>query len=295
MTVTTRIDTRPTADLPPVSRGLIGNMIAVCTAPTGFFRQLPQDRGWLIVALLILVLVGAAAARPLTPAVPVLPALDGGFVPSDGLSIPIDPLQAVLPSDVGAGFAPVTADTSAPAQTLTTALVASSRVLLIWGVQALLLTLIPMLRGRAPQAGRCLHIVIWASVPLALTSALQLAYTAVGGHSGSTGVALALRYWEAYPTFAPVVQALLHSAALQFTLFGLWQVLLLAIGARAGLHGHWWMVGFVVVVWVASAVIAPVATGSVTPAENVFALAAAPDPIDGNGLSGELPLEGLLP
>jgi hypothetical protein len=282
--------TRSPAGLPPpLSRGVLGDVIAVCAGPAAFFRQMPAGRGWAVVALLTLVLVGAAAARPrATPAADPAAAFDPALVQPDPFALPADPLQAVLPTDLGAGLPDAAAPAASLDRTLTTALVAVGGVLGVWGAQALLLALVPMLGGRAPRVGRGLQVAVWAGVPLALTSVLQLAYTAAGGAGGAAGLSLALRYWEAYPAFSPLVQALLHSAAAQCTLFGLWSVLLLAVGARHGLRGRSWAVVLVIALWLCAAVLAPVAVGSIGPAENVFAPSAEgalTDPFTDGGLT----------
>jgi hypothetical protein len=79
------------------------------------------------------------------------------------------------------------------------------------------------------------------------------------------------------------------------TLFWLWGLLLLYIGARQALRGRWWASLLVVFAWVAVVVVTPVLTGAVAapPLEEAI-VPGDMMPVDLSGMEGDggLPLEG---
>jgi hypothetical protein len=287
---------------PAPTRGWLGHMLAVLLQPVAFFRQMPNTRQWLFVALLILVLVGAAAVRRPSaesgvsggdvsaPPIfdPNAPAIDPSF------GAPIDPsIPPVLPPDgqpaPGAGNGG-----SAIAETTITALVAASGVLLAWAIQTLVLAEVSLLNGKAPNLGRNMQIAVWASVPLALMALVQLVYFALGG-TPAAGFSVLLRNWEGYTALPTMTQALLNSAQSHLTLFWLWSLLLFYTGARQALRGKGWACALAVVIWITLAILLPVLTGAVQPLEmataqdaEVLPLPEVPFELDGGSESFEV-------
>jgi hypothetical protein len=256
-------------------RGLVGNATTALLQPITFYRTFPAARHWLWAALFVLVMVGWSsvrqeALRQETPAAGV------AFELPPAEQFPADPGIGGIPGGVPPGLAPTGAPTTATAapdisETLMTALVAAGGVVLAWVIQALLLILVSMLRGFAPSFGRNIQIAVWASLPLGVMALLQLIYIAAGGQGGRMGLSLLLDQWPGYAALPPFTQAALVSLLTQFTLFWLWSLILLYMGARHALDGSPTAAMLVVVFWGLIAVFAPVLTGAVTPPETTAA------------------------
>jgi hypothetical protein len=277
-------------------------MLAVLLQPVTFFRQMPNTRQWLFVALLILVLVGAAAVRRPSaessvsggdvsaPPIfdPNAPAIDPSF---GGL---VDPsIPPALPPD-GQPVPGAANGGSAVAETTITALVAASGVLLAWAIQTLVLAEVSLLNGKAPNLGRNMQIAVWASVPLALMALVQLVYFALGG-TPAAGFSVLLRNWEAYTTLPPMTQALLNSLQSHLTIFWVWSLLLFYTGARQALRGKGWACVLAAIIWITLAILLPVLTGAVQPLEiataqdaEVLPLPEVPFELDGGSESFEV-------
>lgn len=260
-------------------RSLPGDFMALLLQPVVFFRTLPTGRRWAWAALIVLLMLSASALRlPSPAAAPPLEIDPGaGMTFDDPGAIPFDPLQAVLPTDPR-----VAVDAAAPNDTdarLMTALVTMGRMILAWGVIALVLMQITLFKGQAPHLTRNLHIAVWATLPLAVGALAQIGYAAAGGQGSEPGLSLLLRYWEAYPTLPLWGQALLNSAASQFHLFNLWSLVLMWLGGMYALRGRWWAVVIALLALMSIAVFVPVVTGEILPAESAFTVPPVEAPV----------------
>ncbi len=270
----------PTASLPgsrtiilprEPRRGLFGHFLAVLLQPVAFFRQMPTTRQWVGAAIIILVLVGAAEVRrtslsedsggvtdlPFDPTVGV-PTLPDG-VPGGGIQLEPPIPVGIIPGETSTG--------SSITETTVTLLVAASGVVLAWMLQSIVLSPVPMFNAAPPSFARNIQVAVWASVPLGLLALIQLIYYSLGGEVGSIGVSILLERWEGYESLSPFAQALLHSLALHMTLFWLWSLILLFIGARRALGGRWWVAALILAIWVAFVILLPVLTGAIQPLE----------------------------
>lgn len=285
-------------------RGLFGHMLAVLLQPVTFFRQMPSTRQWVGAALIILILVGAAEVRRIS----LLEAGDGSTdasgAPSDVFSqLPISPegvpggggipLEPIIPTGSFPGDA--TADSSIT-QTTVTALLAAASVVLAWLLQSIVLIPAPMFSGAAPNMARNLQVAVWASVPLGLLALIQLIYYAVGGEVGQIGVSILLERWEGYAALPTFAQAVMHSLTLHVTLFWLWSLILLYLGARHALGGRWWAVVIIMAIWIAFVLLLPVLTGAIEPLETTTSDVNATGQVDPS-IRGELgiPTDGVPP
>lgn len=255
---------------PSRPRGLVTQTSTVLLQPGLFFRSLTAleyTRQWLWIGLVILALVGISAVRQAS-----LSEVSSGPPPLDFTEIPAEGGRGIL----GPGIPPM--DTGAPpfdpslgsgtgstnvASTWTIALVAASSVMLGWVIQTALLAEVSLLRGFAPRLGHNLQIAIWSSVPLGLMAALQLLYYAAGGSTGDAGVSGLLAEWEGYSQLPTFAQAVMLSLTSRLTLFWLWSLILIYIGARRALGGQWWSALLVVIAWVVVVVVMPVITGAI--------------------------------
>ena len=287
----------------PRPRGLIAQVVTLLLQPGVFFRTLPafeSSRQWLLVAVVILALIGQmairqsemaaseAAAGPdtMTPPDMLDPRMGGGAVSGDFGGLPPD---MGMPIDSGAPGGAVPTNTGV-STTWTTALIAGGSLVAAWLLQALLLSEVTLFNGRAPRLGLNLQVAVYASVPLALMTGLQALYYSAGGDMGEPGLTGLVTEWTGFTHQTPFAQALLVSLASRLTLFWLWGLLLLYVGARQALRGRWWASALVVFAWVAIVVVTPVLSGAVTapPVEDVIPAGDLPG-MDG-GL--DLPLEG---
>jgi hypothetical protein len=247
-------------------------IMTVSLQPTYFFRTLPNvgdTRQWFWVAALILILVGLSAVRQeslqstasataFTPPVAENPSPNPGRFDQGGF-------PGALSGDAGTIPPPTTsADITS---TWTTALISGSHIVLGWFILAILLSEVPLFNGVSPSLGQNLQIAIWTSVPLGIMAGLQLVYFAAGGAPREPGLTGLLAYWEGYKQLPTFVQSLLMSLTSRLTIFWLWTLVLLYIGARNTLRGKRWAVALVVVMWTAVLVIVPVLTGAIVAPE----------------------------
>jgi hypothetical protein len=242
-------------------RSLWGNLTSVLLQPVSFFRSFPAARQWVWVALLILIAFGFSAVHQPTPV------SDASSLPTDLSAQPISPSGDfggggeggfIQPSDPG-----IPADaTSAPdvSKTVMAALLAAGGVLLGWLIQALVLCEVPMINGKRPSLGHNLQIAVWASVPLALMLVIQQIYFAIGGTPGQVGVSLLLERWSGFASLPTFSQAFLTTLATNFTLFWLWNLVLIYLGGRYALNGRRAAVALVVVMWVIVGTLLPTLT-----------------------------------
>ena len=283
-------------------RGLWSQVWTLALQPNTFFEALPRAssaRQWFWVAVLILALNGFSAVRQEALLaggsggdVVIPPTTDfgspSGFPGGGGISVspaggfdgPVSP----FPSDFG-GEIPTTPTASTDvSSSWITALISGSHILLGWFVLALLLCEVPLFNGLRPSYGQNLQIAIWTSVPLGIMAGLQLIFLAAGGKPGAAGLSGLLTQWEGYTALPIFVQSLILSLASRFTVFWLWTLVLVYIGARNALNGKHWAVALVVIVWVLVLVVVPVVTGAI----------AAPTPPEST-LNGGLPDQITLP
>ncbi|HRE49507.1 MAG TPA: hypothetical protein PLD47_17410, partial [Aggregatilineales bacterium] len=178
-------------------KGLSANIGATLTQPISLFRSLVEapQRQWLTIALIVLILVGLAAVRfdarlresaaggiATEGGVPISPSGGGGVPPPGGGGGGVPPPSGGGGDLGGGGTAPPT--TADVGTVWTTALLAGTRLALMWGGMAILLSLVSLLQGRAPDMALNLHVAIWSSLPLGVMALLQIIYYGMGGAVG---------------------------------------------------------------------------------------------------------------
>jgi hypothetical protein len=254
--------------------------------PAYFFRTLPlleDTRTWLWAAILILTLTGISAVRQdaLVHGTGSAPTIDfGNQVPSGDLGGGEVPLKGGFagPADGGGGGGETPFDSGIPpaipgdttgggnaniSTTWTIALLAGTTVIIGWFVLTVILSEVTLFNGRAPSLGQNFQIAVWASIPFALMAGLQLIYYAAGGKIGGAGLSGLLTEWSTYETLPSFWRSVILSLTSRFTLFWLWSLILIYVGARNTLHGKRWASLLVVVVWATLLVVVPVVTGAV--------------------------------
>lgn len=234
--------------------------------PVAFFRYLAgaQDRAWLAVMVLLLAIAGVNAVRqstlmsntgmesldpltgaPMTSAPPPL-AISGGSA-----SAPITIISGgggggdVVPPpsvDLGEGLVedPNLGAPTNPADVGSTwvlGLRAGANLVLEWFILTLILSLVPMLSGRAPNTALAWRVAIWASLPLGLMSLLQWVYWGAGGSTGQAGISGLLEVWQGYMELPFISRQIVFILASKLTLFWLWSLWLVKVGARQSLKG----------------------------------------------------------
>jgi hypothetical protein len=165
-------------------------------------------------------------------------------IPGEGM--PFDP---GFPPDSGGNGVP-NSGTNNPVSSWMTALTAAGTQVVQWFVLTLLLSEVTLFNGLKPQLGKNLPIVIWASIPLALMVALQLTFITGGGTISATGFSGFLDEWSRFAGLNIYLQSFVHALASQLTLFWLWNLVLLYIGARHVLKGKRSIVIMVIAIWV---------------------------------------------
>lgn len=287
------------------TRNLPAQVSAVVLQPVYFFRtltDLQNTRQWLWIGILILLLTGISSVRQQSLASTTSPNLGGdlgGFPPVDvgggdfgGIGIPPDfggpPVGT--PSDGG-----TTSGGGNLAATWTTALIAATKTLVMWGALTLLLCEVSLFNGIAPRTGHNFQIAIWSSIPLGMMAALQLVYYGGGGMPGQpglTGLVTELPNYDQLPQF---IRSLLLSFAANLTVFWVWSLILVYYGARFALQGKRWSSLLVVVVWVIVLVFTPVLTGAITAPETQLVddggIPFDPGMTGGPEINGELPIQ----
>ena len=263
-----------TLTVPPRPRGLVSQVTMVLVRPGEFFDSLAIMRGsrqWVWIAAVVLVVVGLSAVRYQSASKQVA---DGDQVLGGDLSgVPVDPFGGggvVVESGLDTGFPDAGVPSGGAASSgedvtgnWTTALIASSNVLVAWGILAVLFGVVSLMNGRAPRFGHNVQVAVWASVPLGLMAGLQMIYFLMGGSAGASGLSGLLAEWSGYSSLSEPAQRMAVSAAERLTLFSLWALALAYIGGRHALRGRWWVVLPVVVAWAAIIVVLPVLAGTV--------------------------------
>lgn len=154
-------------------------------------------------------------------------------------------------------------EAAAPESTLTIALLAMSVQILLWGGQAAVLSLVPMLGGHAPKFGRGLQIAVWASLPLALMLVLRAVSFATGGEGGSLGVSALLTQWDGFASLPELAQSVVTVFAANLTLFWLWSLVLMYFGARYALGGGRLAAALVIAMWIVGSTVGTALAGGI--------------------------------
>lgn len=250
------------------SAGLFGQIGAVLLQPGTFFRSLPAistSRQWVWVAILIVLLAGFAAVRRealltesteadtprtdvMAPVEPGLgePMMPGGPPPNNSAE---EEEPEATPEEVSASW--------------THGLRASSSLVLQWLAIMVLLCEVSFLSGKRPRLGRNLQIAVWAAVPLGLMALLQLTYYTAGGQIGEDGLSGLLMEWDQFLQMSTFEQNITLALATNLTLFWLWSLLLVYLGARHGLHGNRLASLLVVFATIVVMAIAPIISGDI--------------------------------
>ncbi|MBK8026906.1 MAG: hypothetical protein IPK19_37345 [Chloroflexi bacterium] len=119
--------------------------------------------------------------------------------------------------------------------TIVIALRAAGGLIVLWVAQTLFLVLVPMLTGNRPDFGRAFQVAVWSSVPLGVMAALQIVYLESGGVGGERiGLSAVLDTWDGLAALPPMLAALVTVCLESLTLWALWSLLLLYLGARFG-------------------------------------------------------------
>ena len=156
-------------------------------------------------------------------------------------------------------------------------------VILGWFVLTVILSEVTLFNGRVPSLGQNFQVAVWASIPFALMAGLQLIYYAAGGKAGDVGVSGLLAEWGGYSRLPDFWRNVILSLASRLTLFWLWSLILIYIGARNALRGKRWASALVVVVWATLLVVVPVITGAVKAPEGDDTEMLSPDAPPTNG------------
>lgn len=275
-------------------RSLWGQVWNVALQPNTFFLALPQapssSRQWFWVAVLILALNGFSAVRQdaiasgggSTDPSFSQPDFSGGGDLSGGPGMSFSaqpgglpggpPIDFGAPPDAGSG-----GSSSDVSSTWVTALISATTILIGWFVLALILCEVPLFNGVRPNYGQNLQIAIWTTVPLGLMAGLQVIYIAATGTVGASGISGLLDLWKGYDDLSPLLRSILLSLTSRLTVFWVWSLILIFIGARQALSGKVWAVLLVIIIWVSVVVMVPVITSSITAPE--VPVEPLPDPI----------------
>jgi hypothetical protein len=186
----------------------------------------------------------------------------------------------------------------AASETWTLVILTAALTLVAWLVLTLLLALVSLFGGRRPRFGANLQIAIWSTVPFALMSVLGALYVASGGQVLSAGLTRLVWDQEAVQTAPDAVRLLIVALFANITVFGIWHLIVAAIGARVALRGRLWAIVIVLLLWVAVTTVAPVVldrvpvpvepTPEVVPGDDFGGL---PGDMPGGGIDGA-PIEG---
>ncbi|MCZ2094921.1 MAG: hypothetical protein LC121_01370 [Anaerolineae bacterium] len=243
------------------SGNIITQVLRLIFQPVTFFRAMPGGSQWVLAALLVLVVTGYTAT---TQVQSTASSASDSAAQSAGFDLSLfdksvtqnDAASTTQPTQQTQQTATDTTDTSSDT-ILMNALIAASGMLVMWVGQTALLSLVSMFRGFAPQVGRSFQIAVWASLPLALMLGLRYVHYSTGGEGGALGLSLLLDDWSGYSVLTEYGQRIAAVFLSNLTLFWLWDVLLLYLGARYALGGRRFMVFVVVVLWVVASTLIP--------------------------------------
>lgn len=241
---------------PEPSGGVLSHMVQVFVQPRTFFRALPMNHQWLWVALLVLVIAGFTVTNQTQQSTAANSSTASSGFDVSTLQQSSSSSQSSTTTTQQTRTTSATATTSSNT-TLMNGLLAAAGVVLIWTGQTVVLSMLTMLRGYSPQAGKNLQIAVWASLPLAVMLVLRYVALAAGGTGGALGLSLLLTQWSAYRQYPTFVQRVLEVFMSNLTLFWLWNLVLLYLGARYALGGRRLMVVLVVAMWIIVATLVP--------------------------------------
>ena len=228
------------ADTQLPSRGIHNDLIAVILHPISFFKVLRrrQNSHTFLVAVLVLISMVVFSLQ-MTPSTSTTDTASGFDAPID--SFPIDP----IPSD------PNSLTTNDDSTVMwVTALTTISIQAMSWSALTLWLALVTMFNSHKPRLGKNLEIIIWASVPIALMAILQTVFIFAGGTISSAGFSGFLDEWTRFAEYSIFLQSWLYALASQITIFWLWHLGLLYVGARYVLGGKRSIVLFTIISWI---------------------------------------------
>lgn len=142
-----------------------------------------------------------------------------------------------------------TSETVEDTPTLMTSILAATDLLVLWTGQALLLSIVIMAKGYMPNISRSFQIAVWASLPLALMLILRQLFFASGGEGGSIGMITLLETWDGYSDLSVAMQQFLAIFTSNLTIFWVWNMTLLYIGARYALRGSRVLIVMILALW----------------------------------------------
>jgi hypothetical protein len=231
-------------------------LIRLFIQPGEFFRAMPGGAQVLVAALLVLAIIGytatqvqSSASTNTTTTTQATGSFDLSLLDADATQSDTTATAQQTPT--------ATTTTTSSDTTLMNALLAASGMLILWAGQAALLCTICMFRGYAPKLVRSFQIAVWASLPLALMLVLRYVHYSTGGEGGSLGLSLLLDNWSGYSTLTEYGQRIAGTFLSSFTLFWLWNLALLYLGARYALGGRRFMVFVIIVLWVVASTLIP--------------------------------------
>ncbi|MBI1276681.1 MAG: hypothetical protein GC179_01000 [Anaerolineaceae bacterium] len=269
----TQIQTMPAPLALPASPSggsIITQTFKLFVQPKTFFRNMPAGSQWLFAVLLVLVITGFTATSQIQSSTSSTSGTTAATTSTQSSSFSLSTLDATstttgtTANSTAAGTASSTTATSSVSSDtlLMNGLIAICGVLVMWAGQTAVLSLITMLRGYAPQFGKSLQIAVWASLPLALMLIIRYIHFASGGSGGSLGLSLLLNNWSGYAQLPEIAQRILAVFTSNLTLFWLWNLLLLYLGARFALGGRPIAVALIIAIWIAAATIVPAFVGT---------------------------------
>jgi hypothetical protein len=310
-------DVRPTSSIYTTSaartahpRSVVAKFTGVLFQPAMFFRTMPvtTNRHYLWIMLLILALISASAVQRSSvdgagadfsnnqsgdPGLSgAMPGVSGNFVEAvpRGGGLPPGVQPNIPPSDGGGSVS--TAPAIPISEVWTTIMLVCAGMLTVWIVQSILLCEVSLFNSTAPNWGRNFQIAVWASLPLGLMGGLQLLYQSAGGQISQPGLSGLVDLIPGYSNMPETIRQGISGIAANFTLFGLWSVMLLYLGARHGLRGKRLTSLLVVTLWLLVIGFAPVAFETVKAARRAARDSAvngistpSADPFD-SGVSG---------
>lgn len=245
------------------ARGLMGQVSMVIFQPAKFFAEMPttqHNRQWAWMGLLLLIVIGFNSVQQYDAK---------NSSGSSGDSEFVDPMMGMdmgggmmndpfMPPDMGMGGG----DTSSTGASNTSTkweigLVAGTGMVFVWFAQVLILSQVSLFKGQAPVVSDNLQIVIWATVPLGLMALFQMFFRWTGGTIGEAGLLGLMVQTSFYQSANPFLQAILKTLASHMTLFWVWSLVLIYIGARHVLQGRMLPSILAVVMWVVMFVAVP--------------------------------------
>jgi hypothetical protein len=242
------------------ARGLLGQVSTIVFQPAKFFAEMPRiqdNRQWAWIGLFILIILGLNVVQQNDINTDSSP--DVGF--NDPFSDPM--MMGGMAMDMMATGDPfmsgdmgILDGTSTGGNGVSTStkwemgLVAGAGMVFIWFAQAFVLSQVSLFKGKAPIWSDNLQIVIWSAIPLGLMALFQMFFRWTGGEIGQSGLSGLLIQTSFYQSANPFLQAVLHALASNLTLFWVWSMILIYVGARHVLHGQPIPSILAVVMWV---------------------------------------------